>query len=219
MKVAIYLRTSTEEQNPENQLKDCKSVCDGLNMKEYEVLQEQESAFKDDDKREVFNSIQKGIKKGDIKNIIVWDLDRIYRNRKKLTEFFSLCNMYKCKIYAFRQRWLEDLNRIPEPFNEIMHGLMLQIMGWLAEEESRKKSERVKSAVRTKNGVTESYKGNKWGRKSISTQKLNKLREYYELDKNKSIREIAKDLKMSKSAVHKYIQQFVEEKTIRIDKI
>jgi hypothetical protein len=41
---------------------------------------------------------------------------------------------------------------------------MIQNEGEKAEEESKKKSDRVKLAVKQVNGVTKSYKGNKWGR-------------------------------------------------------
>jgi len=168
----IYLRTSTEEQNPENQKRDCIALAKKLNLKDYEVLEEKQSAFKDNVKREIFDSIKQAVNKKEIKNLIVWDLDRLFRNRKKLIQFFEFCKIYNCKIYSFRQEWLESLNNIQEPFNEIMFNLMLQIMGWLAEDESKKKSERVKSAVRTDKGVTRSYRGNKWGRKTIITKKL-----------------------------------------------
>ena len=168
MKTIIYLRTSTQEQNPENQLKDCISI---NQFGAYELFEEQQSAFKDKN-RQKFNQIIKIIKQGNVEHLICWDLDRLYRNRKKLIEFFEFCKIYNCKIHSFRQGWLEDLNKIPKPFNEIMHGLMLQVMGWLSEEESIKKSERVKSAVRKKDNKTISYKGNKWGRKPIKTKRL-----------------------------------------------
>lgn len=165
----IYLRTSTEEQNPENQMIDCKTLAKG----EYEILEEKQSAFKDKD-RPIFEGIRKRIAKGEVSDFIVWDLDRIYRQRKKLIEFFEFCNIYKCKVHSYRQQWLEQLNKIPEPFNEMMHGLMLQVMGWLAEEESKKKSERVLIAVRrNEDGITRSYKGNRWGRKKMHTNKIN----------------------------------------------
>ena len=48
---------------------------------------------------------------------------------------------------------------------------MIQQAGEQAEEESRKKSDRVKLAVRKVNGVTKSYKGNKWGRKKLKVEK------------------------------------------------
>lgn len=192
MKTIIYLRTSTEEQNPENQLNDCIQLVNRLSLGVYEVFQEKQSAFNQEKEREVFNSIQSQIKQNKISNLIVWDLDRLYRNRKKLIEFFQFCKIYKCRIYSFRQDWFESLNKIQEPFNEIMFDLMLSIMGWLAEEESRKKSERVKIAVIKGEGVTQSYKGNKWGRKSIISERLkDKIKELKE--KGFSFRQIQKN--------------------------
>lgn len=168
----IYIRTSTELQNPENQLDNCRELANKLSLNDYEVLQDKQSAWKDNIERESFEKIREAIKKQEIKTLICWDLDRLYRNRKKLIAFFEFCKLYNCKIYSARQDWLESLNKMPEPFNEIMHNLMLQIMGWLAEDDSKKKSMRVKNAVRREEGVTKSYKGNKWGRRSIETTRL-----------------------------------------------
>jgi len=210
MKTIIYLRTSTEEQNPENQLKDCKYFSEGLNLKEFEVFQEKQSAFKDDSKREVFNSILKEIKKGKVDHIIVWDWDRLFRNRKKLISFFELCKIYKCKIHSSRQGYFEDFYKIPAPFDEIVSNLVLNLMGHMAEEESKKKSERVKAAVRQKNGVTKSYKGNKWGRKKLSPQKLTKIKECYQNNPNATIRKIALETGVSRSVVHKYLHEIKE---------
>jgi len=103
---------------------------------------------------------------------------------------------------------LEKFNDIPEPFNEIMFDMMLQIMGWLAEEESRKKSERVKIAYQNKKG--------EWGRKKeIGKKTINKVLELYE--KGYSIRKISKlvsyydrsrnEKTLSKSSVQKIINE------------
>lgn len=208
----IYIRTSTEDQEPENQIKDCEKICNG----EYTLFQEKQSAFKDNIEREVFENAKKLIKTGKVRHFIVWDLDRIYRNRIKLKEFFAFCKIYNCKIHSFNQQWLEELNKIPEPFNEIMHELMLNLMGWLAEDESKKKSDRVKLAVRKVEGKpTKSYKGNKWGRKSMHTNKIKRIKELRE--KGLSYREIAKQEKVSIGkisqllTVHKSIQGNTKE--------
>jgi DNA invertase Pin-like site-specific DNA recombinase len=170
-KSIIYIRTSTEEQNPENQLELCKKLADKLNINNYDILEDRISGWKDL-QRENFDKIYKEVIRGNLNNIIVWDVDRLYRNRKRMVSFFALCKVNHCKIYSARQTWLENINNMPEPFNEIMHDLMLQIMGWLAEEESNKKSDRVKAAVRKKDGKkTTSYNGKKWGRPSIHTNK------------------------------------------------
>ena len=218
MRTIIYLRTSTEEQNPENQLKDCKSFSEGLKLDEFEVFQEKQSAFKDDSKREVFNNILKEIKKGKVDHIIVWDWDRLFRNRNKLIQFFELCKIYKCKIHSSRQGYFEDFYKIPAPFDEIVSNLVLNLMGHMAEEESKKKSDRVKLAVIKEEGkVTKSYKGNKWGRKEIPTKvairiielcveglSIRKIAEHEDIfywDKNNNKKQLGK------STVHKIISE------------
>jgi len=209
---AVYIRTSTEEQNPENQLKDIETIAG----KDYILFKDKQSAWKEDKEREAFEKLKKEITKRKINDIYVWDLDRIYRNRKKLKQFFEFCKLYKCKIHSYRQQWLEELHKIPEPFNEIMHELMLNIMGWLAEEESQKKSERIRMAVRKENGITKSYKGNKWGRKALKLEK--QIIELY--NQGKKYREICKEVYywdknnhkkyVSLGFVHKTISKFKE---------
>jgi DNA invertase Pin-like site-specific DNA recombinase len=205
MITAIYIRTSTEEQNPELQLNDCESI---NKYGQYELFKDKQSAWKDYKEREDFEKLKIKIKKRQIIHLIVWDLDRIYRNRTKLKAFFEFCKVYDCKIHSYRQEWLEDVHKIPPPFNEIIHELLIQIMGWMAEDESKKKSDRVKMAIRKKIKGTYSYKGNKWGRKSLSTFKQNQLKKYIEENPNISIRGIASNLELSKSVVHKYITKY-----------
>ncbi len=186
----IYLRTSTEEQNPQNQLEACQQLAQKLNLQDCEIFEDKVSGWKELERKN-FNEIKKAIEKAQVKYLICWDLDRIYRNRKKLIEFFEFCKIYNCKIYSVRQDWLESINRIQEPFNEIMHNLMLQIMGWLAEEESNKKSERVKLAIKKRDGETYSKFGNKWGRKAINSPRLKeKVKELH--NQGLSFREILK---------------------------
>jgi len=200
-KTIIYLRTSTEEQNPQNQLRDCKTLVDN----DYEIIEEQQSAWKDKD-RDKFENIKRKIQRRDIETLICWDLDRLYRNRKKLVQFFELCRVCKCRVISYRQQWLRQLNEMPEPFNEIMQELMLQIMGWIAEDESKKKSDRVKIAY--------SNRKKKWGRKPLEKVEDRVI----ELHKQGlSIRDIASQVYywdssrnkkfVSKSAVHKIIKQ------------
>jgi len=202
MKVAIYIRTSTEEQNPENQLKDCLSI---NKYGEYELIEDKESAWNDKKERIGFNKIKSYIKNRRIEHIIVWDLDRLYRNRKNLVDLFKLCEINKVKIHSFRQKWLEDINQMPSPWNDIVSDLMIQIMGWIAQDESDKKSQRVKSAIRIKADGAYSYKGNKWGRKQLSTYKKNLLKEIIKRNPIPTIRTISKEIGASRGVVHKYL--------------
>lgn len=210
----IYNRTSTDEQNPENQLKDCESI---NSFGDAKIIEEEKSAWKEEHKREKFNEIRKLIMKGEVRHLIVWDLDRIYRNRKNLISFFDICKINNCQVHSFRQSWLEEINKIPEPWNEMMHHMMLQLMGWMAEDESNKKSERVKAAVRKKKGRTVSYKGNKWGRKGLPKQTIDRVLNLKKKHPDWSIRKLAENSyhhdkwgnrkNLSKSAVHKILTE------------
>jgi len=90
------------------------------------------------------------------------------------------------KFILFNQQWLEQLNEYSRTFQWNNARLDVNIMGWIAQDESDKKSKRVKAAIRKENGITKSYKGNKWGRKSLKVDG-----EILELRKEgKTIREI-----------------------------
>ncbi len=216
----IYIRTSTKEQNPYNQLKDCESIRPKdqktNTFVDYMLLEDEQSAWKDDKDRVGFDKLRSYIKNNKIRNLIVWDLDRLYRNRKKLIAFFKFCKIHRCKIYSFRQKFFEEINNMPEPWNEAIYDLMLQIMGWIAQDESDKKSDRIKAAVRKRNGRTTSYKGNVWGRKPISTYKRNKIISSYIQDM-KPYRVIASEVGVSIGVVHKTIKEMDIRKTIKND--
>lgn len=203
----IYLRTSTEEQSPENQLADCKDLCKKIGIDSYDIYEEKRSAWKDDNKRDKFNEILRLVKKGKLSNFVVWDLDRIYRNRRKQVSFFKLCQTFKCNIYSHRQPFLETFANVPEPWDEIMRDMLVQVMGWMAEEESKKRSDRVRAAYKNRK--------QKWGRKPLENVESTVIELH---NQGKSIREIASEVHywdktrnkkfVSKSAVHKIIAKF-----------
>jgi DNA invertase Pin-like site-specific DNA recombinase len=209
----IYLRTSTAEQSPILQLDDIRT---SFNVEDYQLLEEKQSAYDDNKHRPIFNMLQERIIQGKVSNLYVWDLDRIYRNRNKLVQFLSLCRLKKVQVYSYNQKWLTDLHSIPPPFNEIMYNLLTEVLGWIAESESTKKSNRVKMAIRqSKDGETVSYKGNKWGRKALSKQTITKIIELH--NGGHSLRKISDTIKIydsnnnarniSKSSVHKTIRE------------
>lgn len=217
MSKAIHIRTSTTLQSPEIQLRDIGTI---VPLNECLIFTEQDSAWKESVNRPVLEDVKKQIKQGKISELYAWDLDRLFRNRNRLKEFMAYCKSYGCKIHTYRQPWLNEINNIPNPWGDIMYELLLNIFGWIAEEESDKKSERVKNSVKhTKNG-TVSHKGNRWGRKPFPKQTVDRVTELSK--QGLSIRQIANQLvvydknknerKMSKSAVHKILAQITAEK-------
>lgn len=222
MKAVIYLRTSTDDQHPELQKEDCIKLMKSLEIEEFDIFEEKQSAWKNDEKREIFNEIKKDIMKRKYNVIVVWDLDRLYRNRKRLVGFFELCKQVNCKIYSHRQKFLEDINNSPEPWNEMLFNNMVFILGWIAEEESNKKSERVRNAIESKDGVKYSKYGKEWGTHKLGNDVDNKI---IELHKNKiSIRKICKEVYywdknknkrfVSLGYVHKTITKFNSENIV-----
>lgn len=211
METLVYIRTSTTEQEPQNQLNECLSINE---WGPYEVFEDKQSAWKEHSERPGFNQVKKLIKSRQVNHLIVWDLDRLYRNRNNIVEFFRYCKAFNCQIHSYRQAWLNEINKAPNPWNEIIHDLLIQIMGWVAQDESDKKGERVKLAVRKKGNTTISYKGNKWGRKQLSTQKKNIIKEMRA--EGKTFRQISEELNLSVGVVHKYTTQMQHEENEKI---
>lgn len=186
----IFIRTSTTEQTPQIQLADIHT----LNCSDAEIYTEQMSAWKENAKRPVFESIKILIRKKEVSDIYVWDLDRLYRNYKRLTEFFQLCKVYDCKIHSYRQPFLNEIYNVPDPFGEIIQDMMIKIFAWLGQSESDKRSDRVKMAVRRRSDGTYSHLGAKWGRKSLPKQTVDRVIELGA--EGNSIREICKIVKI-----------------------
>ena len=205
MKVAIYIRTSTEDQDPHNQLKDCVSI---NKYGDYLLFEDKQSAWKDNKEREGFEKLRKLIKQKKINNLIIWDFDRIYRKRKSFIEFMKFLKIYNCNLHSFRQQWLEEIYNVPPPWNEIVSDMLLQVMGWMAEEEANKLSQRIKIAYNNRK--------KKWGRKPINKKTEEEVIHLFK--QGKSMRDISKEVyywdesrnkhQVSKSAVHKIIKNY-----------
>lgn len=187
----IYNRTSTKEQNPELQKQDCLNFCKEKNLQVVDILSEQGSAYKIEKRRPIWEAVVERAKKERL-NIVLWRYDRGFRNRKEFFEFMKVMfEVYGVKVYSATEPSIISFwNMLGQTYsdnpsmNELINGLfqtlwnfLIQQAGEEAEEESRKKSQRVKLAVvrEDKEGnkiQTESYKGNKWGRKSITSDRL-----------------------------------------------
>jgi len=219
---AIYLRTSTKEQNPENQLNDCVTFCKKLGVSDYEVFSEQKSAWRREKNREVFDALVKDLEEKKYTLLVVWRYDRIYRNMKKFTRFMEKMFMvHGVKVYSVKEEWITELwdivnsdvvDNLPSPFDEVIKEqfllhwkTMIKIAGKIGQDESDKRSERTKSAIRkTKNNVTVSYRNNKWGRPSKNLNKIEVIKKYLEPGMN--LRKTAEFFGVkSQNTIRKYI--------------
>lgn len=227
-KTIIYNRVSTTEQEPELQIKECENFCKEKGWQVIDRLQEKASAFKDETKREKFNEMIERAKKKEFDHIVVWSMDRFSRQPEEevLRLVKKLNLLYNVDVNAVKgDLWselVESIGKIKqqgfigEAISEFLEKIIRGLEFQRAYRESKNRSERVLLAVRKKDGKTISYKGNKWGRKTIITQKLiqecRKLRE-----QGLPIRKIAKQVyvydksnnrkKISSSLVYKLLKQ------------
>jgi len=230
MKTIIYLRTSTKEQFPELQEEECINFCKEKNLEIVEIIKEQGSAFKKGSKRLEWERVTNKAKKEKL-NIVLWRYDRAFRNRKEFYKFMKVMfEVYNVKIYSVKETSIlsfwEMLDKsysdnpiFNELFNQILQAFwnfLIQQAGEQAEEESNKKSQRVKLAVRKDSkGKTISYKGNKWGRKGLTKNTINEVLKLHK--EGLSMRQISKQVyywdknnnkkKIGVTSVHKIISQ------------
>jgi len=181
-KAIIYLRTSTKEQNPELQKKECIEFCKRMNLEIVRIAIEKGSAYKLEKIRPIWEQVQEQAKKEKL-HIVLWRYDRAFRNRAEFFKFMKIIfEVYHTKVYSVTEPsilsfWeMLDKSYSDNPiFNELFKAIlqafwnfMIQQAGEQSEEESRKKSERVKLAVVKEDGKpTLSYKGKKWGFHSV----------------------------------------------------
>jgi len=84
-----------------------------------------------------------------------------------------------------------------------VYDMLIQIFGWMAEEESENKSKRIKQAIRQKDDGAYSYTGKKWGRWKLPKQTITRIKE--KRARGMSMREIAKDTRYWQNGKERHV--------------
>ena len=139
MRVAAYLRVSTQEQTTANQSPAIEAWVKSRGHELIEVSQENESAWRNGHPRELarlLSDLRSGRRKYDI--LLVWSLDRL--TRAGIAAILTLVNTFKsygCQVVSIQESWTEQAGPMAE--------LLYSITAWVAEFESQRRSERVKA--------------------------------------------------------------------------
>ncbi len=134
MRVVSYLRVSSSEQTAENQLPALQKWAADKNHELVEVYRENESAWRSGHQRELsrlFADLKR--RKADI--CLVWALDRL--TREGIGKIFELINRFKLhgvQVISLQESWTE----VGGPMADLLYA----ITAWVAEFESRRRSER-----------------------------------------------------------------------------
>lgn len=137
MKVAIYLRVSTDEQTNDTQEKICLNYCERNNLNVFKVYKDIISGAKTS--RPALNSLLEDMRAFKFDAIIVTKLDRIGRSLQHLLSIFDELQKKKIEFIAVTQN-IDTSTSAGK--------LQMQIMGAFAEFERNLISERTKEAIR-----------------------------------------------------------------------
>ncbi len=139
--VVIYLRVSSSEQTIENQLPALQNWVAVRGHKLVQVYSENESAWKSGHQRELarlLNDLRSGKRKVDI--CLVWALYRL--SREGVAAILNLVDRFKrygVRVVSLQELWTEAPGDMAD--------LLYAITGWVANFESRRKSERTKAGL------------------------------------------------------------------------
>ncbi len=210
MKAVIYLRTSTKEQSPENQEKECLEFAKSRGYEVIEILTEQLSGFKQIE-RPKYERVKQLAHEGKINAVVVWALDRWVRNRDTLLEDVTTLRNCNVKLHSVKEQWLEAIN-LEGALGKTIQEFLLGLIGSLGEMESQRRSERVKIAYNSQKNNDKKYK--KWGRKCLPERAVEEVLELKK--RGLSIRGISESVfyydkhsnrkKISIGSVHKIIK-------------
>jgi len=139
MKVCLYCRVSTGDQDPGNQ----SAVLTGwAGQRGYEVVtvyEEQESAWKAGHQRELARLLDDS-RKRKFDAVLVWALDRLSREGPlAILTLVNRLKIYGVKVLSYQESWTEAPGELGE--------LLYAIAGWVARMESQRRSERTKAGL------------------------------------------------------------------------
>ncbi len=141
MRVALYLRVSTTEQNVDSQRPSLESYAQSRGWEVAATYSENESAWKSGHQKELaklLGDCRSGKRKIDI--VLVWSLDRLSREgAAAILNLVDTLKTYGVKVISLQESWTEA----PGAIGEILYA----IAGWVAKMESERRSERTKAGL------------------------------------------------------------------------
>lgn len=145
-KAVIYIRVSTDKQTEESQLSSCEKLCKDKDWEVINVFREHGKSAYQQVRRPEYDKIIDLAKKRKIKHIVVWALDRwTRRGNKELRAILDYLNKYDVQLHSVREYWIEQLTTSELSF---VRDIVLDVLGWIAHQESERISERVKTSKR-----------------------------------------------------------------------
>jgi putative DNA-invertase from lambdoid prophage Rac len=185
-RVALYLRSSTTQQDLGNQRPDLLRIVAQRGLAVVRVYEEQISAAK---RRPAFDALLVDAHAGRFDYVLVWSIDRLGRTMAgNLTTILALDRVGVTVISA-RESWLDAASPV--------RPLLIGIFSWVAEQERARIGERTRAGL-----ARAKAKGIRIGRppKRLDVERLRSLRE-----SGHSFREIARLVGAGASTIHRLL--------------
>ena len=160
MRAVIYARCSTDElkQNIENQINPLRAYAQSLNWK---ITKEYiDYASGGNSNRPYFQSMLDDARKKKFDIILIWALDRFSREGILNTlSYLRTLKQHNVALKSLQESWLDTRD-------DGMGQLLLAIFSWVAEQERKRISERIKAGLKNAKNVGKRGKDKKIRRKS-----------------------------------------------------
>ena len=191
IKVAIYSRVSTKDQQADNQLLALHEFCRKSDYTIFEIYTDQVSGAKGEKDRTEFARLMADATKRKFDMVLFWSLDRFSREGAvKTLHYLQRLDDHKVGFRSLQEPYLDSTG--------IFKDAIISLLATLA------KQERLRISERTKAGLEKARKdGKKLGRASISEELAAKIR--VAKREGLSEREIGRRYKISPRTVSKYL--------------
>ncbi len=139
MKVAIYARVSTEEQTELNQVPVLENWAKQRQFVIAEVYRDVGSAWQKADQKEL-RRLMEDARRGKFEVVMVWAVDRLSRGGiGTMFQIIDKLASYNVRVISHEESWTE----VPSE----LYPLMLSLFAWIANQESKRISERTKAGM------------------------------------------------------------------------
>ena len=139
MKVCIYCRVSTSNQDTANQLQILTDWANQRGFEVFRIYEEEESAWKAGHQKKL-STLLADARLRRFQAVLVWSLDRLSREGAlailSLVQKLSVCGV---RVLSYQESWTEAPGEIGE--------LLYALTGWVARMESQRRSERTKTGL------------------------------------------------------------------------
>ena len=188
----LYVRVSSDQQTPENQLSDLRQLAVARGFRVAKVWQEIESA-KAGQARPVLAEMLREVRGGKASCVCVWALDRLHRSMAGMVAEVLALDRLHVRVLSVREPWLDNEGPV--------RALLVAIFGWVAEQERARMLDRqLASRARLER------EGRSWGRpKRIGEDQAGIMRQMRA--DGRGVRSIAQACKVPKSTVARALKR------------